>query len=228
MNKKVLVVDDEKNIRLTLNKALSNAGYEVGTALNGEDALEKINQDQFPVILLDMKMPGMSGIDLLDKINELDYQTRVIMITGFGNVETAVETMKLGAVDYLRKPFKPEEIIEIVEHVFKRYQLEDNENEVDSFEDILNLAKSEINKRNFNEAIELLKKATSSDTEKPEPFNLMGVIYELKNQQAKAMKMYRAALALDPSYRPASDNLQRAGEIAGQPDIDDMDLGDEE
>ncbi len=228
MNKKILVVDDEKNIRLTLEKALSNAGYEVETALNGEDGLEKIKEDEYPVILLDMKMPGMDGLEFLEKVNELKYQTRVVMITGYGNVETAVETMKLGAVDYLRKPFKPQEILEIVDNVFERYKLENNEKEADSFEDILNLAKAEINKKNFTEAIEILKKATSQDSEKPEPFNLMGIIYELKNQQAKAMKMYRAALALDPSYRPATDNLQRASEVAGQPDISNMDLGDEQ
>ncbi|MFP4017570.1 MAG: response regulator [Halanaerobiales bacterium] len=227
MNKKILVVDDEKNIRLTLEKALSNAGYEVETALNGENGLEKIKEDEYPVILLDMKMPGMDGLEFLEKVNELKYQTRVVMITGFGNVETAVETMKLGAVDYLRKPFKPQEILEVVDNVFERYQLENNEKEVDSFEGILNLAKAEINKKNFNDAIDLLKKASSQDSEKPEPFNLMGIIYELKNQQAKAMKMYRAALALDPSYRPATDNIQRASETTTQPDINDMDLGDE-
>ncbi len=228
MNKRILVVDDEKNIRLTLEKALSNAGYEVETALNGEDGLEKIKENEYPVILLDMKMPGMDGLEFLKKVNEIKYQTRVVMITGYGNVETAVDTMKLGAVDFLRKPFKPQEILGVVDNVFERYQLENNGKEANSFEDILNLAKGEINKKNFIEAIELLKKATSTDSEKPEPFNLMGIIYELKNQQAKAMKMYRAALALDPSYRPATDNLQRASEMTNQPDINDMDLGDEE
>ncbi len=228
MNKRILVVDDEKNIRLTLEKALSNAGYQVETALNGEDGLKKIKENEYPVILLDMKMPGMDGLEFLKKVNEIKYQTRVVMITGYGNVETAVDTMKLGAVDFLRKPFKPQEILGVVDNVFERYKLENNEKEANSFEDILNLAKGEINKKNFSEAIELLKKATSTDSEKPEPFNLMGIIYELKNQQAKAMKMYRAALALDPSYRPATDNLQRASEMTNQPDINDMDLGDEE
>ncbi|MTI61194.1 MAG: response regulator [Firmicutes bacterium] len=228
MNKNVLIIDDEKNIRLTLEKALCRAGYEVETALNGEDGIEKIKKDRYPVILLDMKMPGMDGLEFLEEINNMDYQSRVIMITGFGNVETAVETMKLGAVDYLRKPFKPQEILEVVDHVFERYRLENSGREASNYEDILNLAKAEINKKNFNEAIELLKKAHSTDSEKPESFNLLGIIYELKNQQAKAMKMYRAALALDPSYRPANDNLQRASEMTSKPDINQMDLGDEE
>ncbi len=228
MNKKILVVDDEKNIRFTLKKALSNAGYEVETAINGDDGIEKIQEREYPVILLDMKMPGMNGLKFLEEINNINYQTKIVMITGYSDVETAVETMKMGAVDYLRKPFKPKEILEVVEKVFNRYQLENKHIEADDFEDILNLAKAEINKKNFSKAINLLKKATSTDTEKPEPFNLMGIIYEFKNQQAKAMKMYRAALALDPSYRPANDNLQRASEISAQPNISEMDLGDEE
>ncbi|MFW5736714.1 MAG: sigma-54-dependent transcriptional regulator, partial [Halanaerobium sp.] len=149
MKNKVLIVDDEKNIRLTLKTALSKAGYEVETAVNGEDGLSKLEEEGFPVILLDMKMPGMDGIQFLKEITNEDLETKVIMITGYGSVETAVETLKLGAVDYLRKPFKPEEIISIVEDVFERYEVENNEKEVESFEEYIMLAKNAINKRDF-------------------------------------------------------------------------------
>ncbi|RCW81784.1 response regulator receiver domain-containing protein [Halanaerobium sp. DL-01] len=228
MNKKILIVDDEKNIRLTLKTALKNAGYEVETAVNGEDGLAQVKEDEFPVILLDMKMPGIDGIQFLQELNNKEIETKVIMITGYGSVETAVETLKLGAIDYLRKPFKPEEIIEIVEDVFKRYELENIEKEVESFEDYIILAKNAINKRNFSKAKEMLQKATSENSEKPEPFNLLGIIYEMQHKQPEAMKMYRAALALDPSYKPANDNIERAGERMGSVDIDSMNLGDEE
>lgn len=228
MNKKILIVDDEKNIRLTLKTALKNAGYEVETAVNGEDGLSKVNEEEFPVILLDMKMPGIDGIQFLKELNNKEIETKVIMITGYGSVETAVETLKLGAIDYLRKPFKPEEIIEIVEDVFKKYELENTEREVEGFEDYINLAKKAINKRNFSKAKEMLQKATSENFEKPAPFNLLGIIYEMQHKQPEAMKMYRAALALDPSYKPANDNIERAGENMGTVDIDSMNLGDEE
>lgn len=228
INRKVLIIDDEKNIRVTLKKALTMDGYEVETAINGEDGLQKIKEKEYPVILLDMKMPGMDGIEFLKKINEMEYDTRVIMITGYGSVETAVETMKLGAVDYLRKPFKPQEIRNIVREVFERIELEQSGNQAETFNDFLHLAKAEINKRNFNQAIDLLKKATALDAEKPEPFNLLGVIYELKNRQAEAMKMYRAALAMEPSYKPANENLQRASEIVTGTNLEDVNLGDEE
>lgn len=228
--RKVLVVDDEKNIRMTLEKSLSGAGYEVETAVNGEDALQKMEDENYPVILLDMKLPGIDGIEVLKKINALDYDAKVIMITGYGNVETAVETMKLGAVDFLRKPFKPEEIKEIVNEVYNRVEMEMTAGEASSFKDYLTLAKDEINRRKFEKAIELLKKAISKESEKPEPFNLLGVIYELRGNHPEAMKMYRTALSLDPTYKPADENLQRASNIDfnQKGDLDDVNLGEEE
>ncbi len=226
--KRVIVIDDEKNIRLTLKKALSGAGYEVDAAMNGENGLQKLKEKEYPVVLLDMRLPGIDGIEVLKQINNLDYKTKVIMITGYGNVETAVETMKLGAIDYLRKPFKPEEIKDVVAQVFARYQLEEDEQEADSFREFLSLAKSAINKRNFEKAIKLLKQATSLDSEKPEPFNLLGIIYELRSNQPEAMKMYRAALALDPTYKPADENLQRASDMNNDGDLDSVNLGEEE
>jgi len=228
MKNRVLIVDDEKNIRLTLKKALTNAGYEVDTAVNGEDGLKKIKEEDFPVILLDMRMPGMDGIQFLREINNENIRTKVIMITGYGSIETAVETLKLGAIDYLRKPFKPEEIIDIVDNVFKRYELENAEEEVEDFEGFITLAKNAINKRDFSKAKEMLNKATSLNSEKPEPFNLLGIIYEMQHQQQEAMKMYRAALALDPSYKPANENIERAGQAFASVDLDEVNLGDEE
>lgn len=227
-NKKILIIDDEKNIRMTVKKALENTGYEVETAINGEEGLEKLEEGVFPLVLLDMKLPGIDGMDVLEKIKEKGYESNVIMITGYGTVETAVETMKMGAVDYLRKPFKVEEIREIVEDVYSRQQMEMTAEDAGSFSDYLKLAKVEINKRNFDRAVELLQQATSLDTEKPEPFNLLGVIYELKNRHPEAMKMYRAALALDPTYQPASENLERAGKMSSSDagDLDKLNLGD--
>ena len=228
--KKVLIIDDEKNIRMTLEKALSNADYSVQTAYNGEEALEILQKEEISVILLDMKLPGMDGTEVLSKINELDYETKVIIITGYSSVDSAVETMKQGAVDYLRKPFKPEEIVNLVKEVFKRFQLEKEENEIDNFEDYISLAKSAINNKKFDQAVEYLNKATSLNAEKPEPFNLLGIIHELRNDQPKAMKLYRTALSLDPSYKPADDNLQRASGISNgnKGNLKNVNLGEEE
>ena len=227
MNEKILIIDDEKNIRMTLEKSLNNEGYAVESAINGENGLEKLQENEYPVVLLDMNLPGINGIEVLRKISSLDINTRVIMITGYGNVETAVEAMKLGAVDYLRKPFKPEDIGDLVREVFQRYEIEKDEFEAESFAEYLNMAKAEVNNHNFESAVDLLKKATSVDPEKPEPFNLLGIIYEMRNNQPEAMKMYRTALSLDPTYTPANENLDRAGDMNSSKDLDEMNLGDE-
>lgn len=228
MNKTILIVDDEKNIRMTLEKSLSSTGYEVETAINGENGLQKLEENEYPVILLDMKLPGINGIEVLRKINENNINTRVIMVTGYGNVETAVEAMKMGAVDYLRKPFKPEEIKDLVKEVFKRYELENRQNEAETFSEYLNMAKAEINNHNYDSAIDLLKKAASIDPEKPDPFNLLGIIYEMRNNQPEAMKMYRTALSLDPTYRPANENLDRAGDMNSGKNLDEVNMGEED
>ncbi|GAB6099296.1 hypothetical protein JCM16358_11750 [Halanaerocella petrolearia] len=221
---KILVVDDEKNIRITLKQCLTEE-YEVVTAVNGEDGVEKFKEDDFSVVLLDMKLPGMDGLEVLRQIKDFNKQANVIMITGFGSVKTAVETMKLGAIDYLRKPFTPDEIKEIVAEVIERNNLELEEDELDSYKDYLNYAKACINRQELDKGYEYLQEAVSLDTSKPEAFNLLGVVLELKDEVLEAQKKYRAALALDPSYDPAQQNLERTSQF--NYNKDDINLGEE-
>jgi DNA-binding response OmpR family regulator len=220
---KILIIDDEKNIRNTLSRCLQGDKYEVETAVNGEDGVKKFKNGDYDLVLLDMKMPGMDGIETLSKLKEINVQTEVIMITAYGSIKTAVESMKLGACDYLRKPFSPEEIREIVGRVLKRSKLE--EEELDDFNSYVEFAKSCINNHEYEKATECLKQAISLDSTKPEPFNLLGVLLEIENKLSKAQKQYRAALALDPTYKPAQDNLERTGKIDYS--MRDMNLGED-
>ena len=106
-NNAILVVDDEKNIRLTLSQSLEPLGIPVQTAANGEEALQKLREGQFGLVFLDLKMPGMDGMDVLRRIKDDWPSVRVIIITAYGTIESAVEAMKLGAVDFVQKPFSP-------------------------------------------------------------------------------------------------------------------------
>jgi len=179
---KILIIDDEKNIRTTLRQSLKQ-DYEVETAVNGEDGVAKIKENDFELVLLDMKLPGIDGMEVLKKMRKLDKQADVIMITGFANVETAVEAMKLGAIDYLRKPFSPEEIRGLVKEVMDRRNLDlAKGEEASDYDEILSFAKSCINKRKFDTGYKYLQRAVSLDSEKPEAFNLMGAILELKGK----------------------------------------------
>ena len=103
---KVLVVDDENNIRTMIKLTLEHAGYEVDTASDGQEALDKFGVgDGIDLVLLDQRMPGLEGISVLKQMLYHRADTRVIMITAFGTVDLAVEAMKSGATDFLRKPF---------------------------------------------------------------------------------------------------------------------------
>ncbi len=206
--KDVLIVDDEKNIRLTLSQALEVLGVRTDTAANGEEALDKIRGKEFDLILLDLKMPGMDGMEVLRRVSEMRPDIRIIIITAYGTVESAVGAIKLGAADFIQKPFTPEEIRELVSRVIDREKL-DERRAVD-YGSSIELAKRCINERHFDAAIEHIRKAISFDPSRPEGFNLLGVLMETRGERLEAQKSYRAALSLDPSYKPALENLSRS------------------
>ena len=104
---RILVVEDEQDMRNGLKKLFSKRGYQVDTAGDGIEAVEKMKQTSFRVVILDLKMPGMDGISVLKKAKDINYTAIMIVITGYGTVENAVESMRLGAFEYITKPFNP-------------------------------------------------------------------------------------------------------------------------
>lgn len=114
--KAILIVDDEKNIRMTVSQALESLDAPIETAVNGEDALEKLSKNNFSVVILDLKMAGMDGMEVLRLIRSKSPDIAIIIITAYGSIETAVEAMKLRALDFIQKPFTPDKIREIVKH----------------------------------------------------------------------------------------------------------------
>lgn len=121
---RVLVVDDEPTIRDVLVDFLEMEGFEVVAVPTAEDALECLDEVCPHAILLDLEMPGMTGIDLLQQLRLRDSQALPIMMTGYGTVETAIEAMKSGAYDYLIKPFKVDEVIGVIERGLEKRRLE--------------------------------------------------------------------------------------------------------
>lgn len=109
---KVLVVDDEQKFMENMLRMLETDDYEVKGCLSGEEALEKLKHDDFDVVLLDMMMPGLYGTETLRRIAAGYPQTEVILVTGHANVDDAIETLSLGAFDYLLKPCSQKLIIE--------------------------------------------------------------------------------------------------------------------
>ncbi len=126
MRKTVLVVDDEKLIRWSLGNKLTSWGYDVGTAENVKDACEALSEHAYDLILLDIKLPDGSGIDVLRRVNAITPDTAVIMITAEGTVETAVQAMKLGAYDYVSKPFNLDEMRLVIEKALEKADMKKN------------------------------------------------------------------------------------------------------
>ncbi len=207
-DKSVLIVDDERNILLTLSQSLEALRLETDTATNGEEALAKLKEKEFGLILLDLRMPGLDGMEVLRQVRGIRPDIRMIMITAYGTIELAVEAMKLGAIDFIEKPFSPEEIRELVSRVMDREKLD--EQKAADYGTSIELAKRSIGNRHFDAAIEHVRRAIFLDPTRPEAFNLLGALMETQGDRMEAQKNYRAALSLDPSYAPAIKNLQRS------------------
>jgi two-component system response regulator FlrC len=128
MNKRpVLVVDDDPSMRMALSESLLSCGYQVEAAVDGADALTKFNKGKFDVVITDMRMPKVGGIEVLRGIKKVSPETHVIVITAYGTVNTAVQAMKEGASDFIMKPFSLDDLESVVKNVFSRR--ENNEGE---------------------------------------------------------------------------------------------------
>ncbi|MBA7625908.1 Regulatory protein AtoC [subsurface metagenome] len=114
---KILIVDDEVNLLQSLGDVLRSKGFRVGTARNGLEALDRLKERFFDLIIADLKMPRMGGMELLEVLRERYPQTTVVILTGYGTVKSAVNAIKKGAYDYLVKPFVPDEILLIIQRV---------------------------------------------------------------------------------------------------------------
>ena len=109
-HKNILVIDDEVSVNNNIRKILNKKGFHVDQAVTKAEALEKINAAPYSLILLDLRIPGVKGLELLKAVHDTRPEAKVIIITGYASIETAVETARMGAVDYLNKPFTPDEI----------------------------------------------------------------------------------------------------------------------
>jgi DNA-binding NtrC family response regulator len=119
----ILIVDDEEGLRDGLSKLLEGEGYAVVAAETGEEALQILQQSHIDLVLTDMRMPGMDGIELLKKIRERHGELGVIILTGYGQIESYIEAMNFGAIEYVSKPFKVNELKFIVNKVLNDHSI---------------------------------------------------------------------------------------------------------
>lgn len=185
--KKALVVDDTKNIRQLLSKCLEVNDFLVTSCSNGEEAIRAVDSELFDLIFLDVKMPGISGTEILKYIRENGIQTRVIMITAFATVKNAIDCTKLGVVDYLHKPFTSEKISSVIKKIDEEKEVVEQIKEI---EKLIIGAKKLISYDKYKDAIIILKRALSINPEKEEIYFLLAECYKGIGEIDKATKFY--------------------------------------
>ncbi|AIY84713.1 MAG: response regulator [Clostridium baratii] len=202
--KKVLIVDDEKNIRIALSRCLKKEGYNITLAKDGFEAFDIIKDQDFDLILIDYQMPKKNGIEVLRELREKNIKTNAIIMTAYGTIDIAVDTMKLGAVDFISKPFELEKIKNIVKN-----NINNSTKKNKTLDEYILEAKDLIKKGELEKARSCLKEAILIDTSSAKIQNLLGVVEEKMHNKSLAQKYYRAALSLDATYTPADNNLKR-------------------
>ena len=187
--KKVLIVDDTKNIRLLLTTCLELYGFEVLSTNNGKAAIELFKNEDLDLAFLDIKLPEMSGTEVLRVIRNLNINTPVIIMTAFATVKNAVECTKLGAVAYLQKPFTAEKVKNILSEIYISL---DN-----SILDKQKKAEDLIICNKLNEAYDLLKGILSLDPCCSKTYELIGKVHELKGEEDKAKVFFETSKQLN-------------------------------
>ncbi len=142
MKPRVLIVDDEPAFAHGLAERLEVRGYDVSTSLSGEDAVDKVAHYLFDVVILDVALPGMGGMEVLKEIKRLKPLTEVIMLTGHATVETAIQGMKSGAYDYLTKPYELDDLVTKIERARARKQATEEEHRAAKVQDAFSSPRS--------------------------------------------------------------------------------------
>ncbi len=112
--KKILIVDDEKDLCTALEKIIGREGYEVSSVFDGKNAVDRIRRDQFDLVILDLKLPGLPGERVFQEIRKLRPKTKIVIITGHGTIQSAAQMMKKGATHYLQKPFNTADLLDLI------------------------------------------------------------------------------------------------------------------
>jgi DNA-binding NtrC family response regulator len=201
----VLVVDDERNIRNNLTMVLEAAGYKVDSSGDGEDALTKCKTRHYDIAFVDIQMPKMGGLELLRYLRTLRPNLAVVIVTAYGTVGSAVEAMKLGAVDFMEKPFDPKVLLLLCEEIIQRQKM----NKGVSVDDLLHLAALARERKAYVEARVYLKTAMMREVARPEPYYWLGYVAEAEGDKRRAMQYYSLALDANQNFEPACEALER-------------------
>jgi len=217
----LLIIDNDRGIKRTIRKSLDSGKFEIDQVLLGEEGIKKLERSNYDLIILDLNLSEIKGVQLLKQIRDKAPIIPVLITADFIGVDDAVKAAKLGAIDYLQKPYNPDDIKQEIDKIISREKISDED--IKDYEETLIKAKSAIKNRELSYAENILRNACLINNTRPEVFNLLGIIAGYRGDSKQAIKMYRAALDIDPTYKPAQENLERSSDIKGRPG--DVNLG---
>jgi DNA-binding NtrC family response regulator len=180
-------VDDEPNVRLMYRTALAGQGYELFEADSGADALKACDEREYAAAILDLRMPGMDGFELLETMQARGVTTPVIFVTAYGDVPNAVRAMKLGAIDFLPKPPTPDQLRQVVRDILDRHVRSHSFSGVQDCDYFLRAAKRAINLRDFASANKHLIKALDLSPGSIQAIHLAGVMLEMREEHEHSL-----------------------------------------
>jgi DNA-binding response OmpR family regulator len=207
--KRILIVDDEPNVRLNYRITLELEGYQVDETGLSTEALKKVKVDKFDLVILDMRMPRMGGLDLLAAMRAQRVTTPAIIITAFSDVPNAVRAIQLGASDFLQKPLRPEDLRRVVQEVIARNEPSGKRPEVADFERSASEARRLMESGDLGAAKGHVLHAIELNTNSPDTFNLAGELAERSGDIERARKLFEAAIKLDGDNAPAKQGVRR-------------------
>jgi DNA-binding NtrC family response regulator len=211
----ILVVDDERNIRNNLRTLLEVEGYKVDVAGNGDEGLQHVKEGHYDIVFVDIQMPTMDGLELLRYLRGLRPKMPVVMLTAYGTVSRAVDAMKLGAVDFIEKPFDPKNILALCEEILQRQKIGMS----GTVDELLHLAELARERKAYVEARVYLKSAMMRDLTRPEPYYQLAELSETGGNVREASHYYYMALEARPTFEPAREALERLGLLHAKPTV---------
>lgn len=213
----ILIADDDARIRLMLRTALETDGYAVSEAKNGREALAALRGREVDVAVLDLNMPVMDGMAVLEALHERPTKTRVMVLTAYGSIAAAVKATRLGAIDFVEKPITPTEIRQTIRSVLEEPILDsppvisDLKNGYEQAMESVRISLRLVNLPNAESL--LMRVAETRQKQTAEYFNLLGVLYEAQAKWRLARKCYGKAIATDKQFAPAQTNMRRLYEL---------------
>ncbi|MDO4559258.1 MAG: response regulator [Planctomycetia bacterium] len=198
MNGPILVADGEQNVYTMMKQTLSALNVPIQRAVNGEEALQLLasasGESMYSIVFLDLKLPGMDGLEVLRQIRRDWPGVRVVIVSAYGSVENVAEAMKLGAVDFLEKPFTPSELLDLASLILERQTLESSE--AIRFQEWKELMNQPVSSHSEACAREIICRATATGPGRTDAFRLLAALFELgfrRLDEIQGMPVHREA-----------------------------------